>query len=167
MNPTDLEDVSSDSSSHPRKDQRASTKKARKHHGESHSSQRSGHWDEIENRKYFVFLQDHHTNFERKNLRRSEKIFKVMSRYLGTRTADQCRSHHQKMEKKCLSFQKIIEYLSETYADVARPLPLFRDPTMRGKREYVPRVFRTEPVRDSSDLLKEQESLVTATSNDD
>jgi hypothetical protein len=31
-----------------------------------------------------------------------------MARFIGTRQADQCRSHHQKMEKKYLSFHGIL-----------------------------------------------------------
>ena len=34
-----------------------------------------------------------------------------MSTYIPTRKAEQCRSHHQKMEKKHLSFIKIIAEL--------------------------------------------------------
>jgi hypothetical protein len=29
-----------------------------------------------------------------------DKIFKTMAMFIGTRQAEQCRSHHQKMEKK-------------------------------------------------------------------
>jgi hypothetical protein len=35
-----------------------------------------------------------------------------MSNYLQTRTAAQCRSHHQKMEKKCSGFENILKYLN-------------------------------------------------------
>lgn len=49
---------------------------------------------------YFYFLKDHRENFIKKETRRTDKIFKVMARYIRTRAADQCRSHHQKMEKK-------------------------------------------------------------------
>jgi hypothetical protein len=37
-----------------------------------------------------------------------DKIFKTMADFLGTRAADQCRSHHQKMEKKYKNFYNII-----------------------------------------------------------
>jgi predicted HAD superfamily hydrolase len=33
-------------------------------------------------------------------MRRMDKIFKTMAIFIGTREAEQCRSHHQKMEKK-------------------------------------------------------------------
>lgn len=32
-----------------------------------------------------------------------------MSHYIGTRAADQCRSHHQKMEKKYKTFESILQ----------------------------------------------------------
>lgn len=37
-----------------------------------------------------------------------DKIFKTMADFLGSRAADQCRSHHQKMEKKYKNFYNII-----------------------------------------------------------
>ena len=37
-----------------------------------------------------------------------DKIFKTMALFVGTREAEQCRSHHQKMEKKHHSFSKIL-----------------------------------------------------------
>jgi hypothetical protein len=37
-----------------------------------------------------------------------DKIFKTMADFLGSRAADQCRSHHQKMEKKYKTFYNII-----------------------------------------------------------
>lgn len=44
-------------------------------------------------------------------MRRLDKIFKSMSTFIGTREAEQCRSHHQKMEKKFHSFSKILLHL--------------------------------------------------------
>ena len=38
-----------------------------------------------------------------------------MSKYIDTRAADQCRSHHQKMEKKYGSFDAIVEVLKDDY----------------------------------------------------
>lgn len=162
---SDSEDVSSLDSSTPLIELRGPSRKGRKPQGEGAFSQRSGHWDEEENRKYFLFLTVHHNNFERKNLRRSEKIFKVMSRYLGTRTADQCRSHHQKMEKKCLSFQKILEYLAENYSDGSHVKPPLREIGHRNRRDYVPRILRPSSFS-TFEQLKEMDSPVTATTND-
>lgn len=44
-------------------------------------------------------------------MRRLDKIFKTMALFIGSREAEQCRSHHQKMEKKYHSFANIILYL--------------------------------------------------------
>lgn len=43
-----------------------------------------------------------------KYLRRTDKIFKSMASFIQTREAEQCRSHHQKMEKKYHSFYQIL-----------------------------------------------------------
>lgn len=39
-----------------------------------------------------------------KEARRTQKIFREMGRTIKTRGADQCRSHHQKMENKFPEF---------------------------------------------------------------
>lgn len=44
-------------------------------------------------------------------MRRMDKIFKTMSDFIGTREAEQCRSHHQKMEKKHHTFYRILAHL--------------------------------------------------------
>lgn len=50
-----------------------------------------------------------------KHLRRTDKIFKTMSSFIGSREAEQCRSHHQKMEKKYKNFYQIIIKLRMEY----------------------------------------------------
>lgn len=71
-------------------------------------TKRSGHWSSEEKLKYYQFLCKHRVNFEKRELRRLDKIFKLMSQQLGSRAADQCRSHHQKMEKKYGSFENLM-----------------------------------------------------------
>lgn len=44
-----------------------------------------------------------------------DKIFKSMEMFVGTRQAEQCRSHHQKMEKKYLNFTTIISNLRKMH----------------------------------------------------
>lgn len=44
-----------------------------------------------------------------KKCRRSNKIFKMMAIYIQSRNADQCRSHHQKMQAKYNSLDNIIK----------------------------------------------------------
>lgn len=58
---------------------------------------KNGHWDFDENKKYHWFLEIYHNHFLNKHLRRVERIFKIMEIFLGTREAEQCRSHHQKI----------------------------------------------------------------------
>jgi hypothetical protein len=69
---------------------------------------RIGHWTLEEKKKYHWFLEIYHVHFENKQMRRMDKIFKTMADFLGSRAADQCRSHHQKMEKKYKTFYNII-----------------------------------------------------------
>lgn len=59
--------------------------------------QASGHWKMEENKKYHWFLEMHYNHFLNKHLRRMDKIFKSMEKFIATREAEQCRSHHQKM----------------------------------------------------------------------
>jgi hypothetical protein len=56
-----------------------------------------GHWNYLEKKRYHWFLEMYHEHFENKHMRRMDKIFKSMADFIGTRAADQCRSHHQKM----------------------------------------------------------------------
>ncbi len=42
--------------------------------------------------------------------RREMKIFKQMSQYVKTRTPDQCRSHHQKVQKLHKTISDIITF---------------------------------------------------------
>jgi hypothetical protein len=48
-------------------------------------------------------------------MRRLDKIFKTMAGFIGSREAEQCRSHHQKMEKKYFSFPNIALYLRKLH----------------------------------------------------
>ena len=44
-----------------------------------------------------------------------------MSSFILTRKAEQCRSHHQKMEKKYRSFYKIIGFLRQSFYNSHSP----------------------------------------------
>ena len=62
-------------------------------------------------------MEAYYGHFIKKELRRLDKIFKTMAEFVGTREAEQCRSHHQKMEKKFHLFPRILLYLRrEHYA---------------------------------------------------
>ena len=60
-------------------------------------NQKFGHWALEENKRYHWFLEIHNHHFLNKHMRRMDKIFKTMAVFVGTREAEQCRSHHQKM----------------------------------------------------------------------
>jgi hypothetical protein len=64
-----------------------------------------------ENKRYHWFLELHSSHFLNKHMRRMDKIFKCMERFVATREAEQCRSHHQKMEKKHGVFVNILKEL--------------------------------------------------------
>lgn len=58
-----------------------------------------GRWTEDENIAYFCFVQSFPQLFD-KSMTKSLRSFKKMAKFIRTRTAVQCRSHHQKMLKK-------------------------------------------------------------------
>lgn len=60
-------------------------------------------------------------------MRRMDKIFKTMELFIGTRQAEQCRSHHQKMEKKYLNFVTIIHNLRLHHYGCAEIEPIIED----------------------------------------
>lgn len=60
-------------------------------------------------------------------MRRMDKIFKTMEIFLGTRQAEQCRSHHQKMEKKYHKFVNILLNLREQHYATTDIEPIFKD----------------------------------------
>ncbi len=61
-------------------------------------------------------MEIHSYHFLNKHLRRLDKIFKSMATFVGSREAYQCRSHHQKMEKKFgHSIAEILLHLREIH----------------------------------------------------
>lgn len=56
-----------------------------------------GRWSNHEKREYYVFLKIYSQFFISKELRRNDKVFKMMSDFIKSRTPDQCRTHHQKL----------------------------------------------------------------------
>lgn len=57
-------------------------------------------WTKEESQLYEEFLQKYKNIFEEAGTKRMTKIFILMSEFIGTKTASQCRSHHQKFFKK-------------------------------------------------------------------
>ena len=60
-------------------------------------------------------------------MRRLDKIFKTMAMFIGTREAEQCRSHHQKMETKFRDFSKILLHLRQEHYGTEDCGPILRD----------------------------------------
>ncbi|CAD8102363.1 unnamed protein product [Paramecium primaurelia] len=56
----------------------------------------NGHWTKQEHLLYLEFVKSHESILKSKYDKKSKKIFKLMSQFIPTRTATQCRSHHQK-----------------------------------------------------------------------
>jgi hypothetical protein len=61
-----------------------------------------------------------------------DKIFKTMELFIGTRQAEQCRSHHQKMEKKYLNFTTIISNLRKMHYNTLDIEPILHEITAFG-----------------------------------
>ncbi|CAD8094696.1 unnamed protein product [Paramecium sonneborni] len=55
-----------------------------------------GHWSTIEHTNYINFLSQYENIMNSSMMKKTSKIFKLMSELIGTRTPSQCRSHHQK-----------------------------------------------------------------------
>lgn len=86
-----------------------------------------GHWSLEENKKYHWFLEIHYKHFVNRHMRRMDKIFKTMETFIGTRQAEQCRSHHQKMEKKYHNFITIITNLRHQHYGTEDLDPILED----------------------------------------
>ncbi|CAD8146997.1 unnamed protein product [Paramecium octaurelia] len=68
----------------------------------------SGHWTPEEHQTYVEFLQNHLTQSLScsQDNKKNNKIFKLMSQTIGTRSPSQCRSHHQKFNPNTPAGQK-------------------------------------------------------------
>ena len=65
-------------------------------------------------------------------MRRMDKVFKTMEKFVGTREAEQCRSHHQKMEKKHGAFTTILRELRRQHYTVEDTQTLLTDMRSNG-----------------------------------
>jgi hypothetical protein len=69
-------------------------------------------WRLPENKAYMQFLQENEELFySSRSQRKAAKINVLMSAAVGTRSPDQCRSHHQKMVKYHQDIPKIIQHI--------------------------------------------------------
>ena len=103
--------------------------------GINSEDRKKGHWSNVENKRYHWFLEIYHNHFIVKEKRRLDKIFKTMAIFIGTREAEQCRSHHQKMEKKYNTFANMILYLRNTHYNTEEVLPIEEDMLENGVEE--------------------------------
>ncbi|CAD8096077.1 unnamed protein product [Paramecium sonneborni] len=77
---------------------------------ELNNKHNSGHWTPDEHQTYVEFLEKHHTStMQNQQNRKNNKIFKLMSEIIGTRSPSQCRSHHQKFNPYTPAGQKRIK----------------------------------------------------------
>ena len=71
-----------------------------------------GNWSLEENLKYKSFLENNLQLFQTgAAVRRLVKVNVMISQEVGTRSSDQCRSHHQKMMKYHRTVPNVIEYI--------------------------------------------------------
>ena len=73
----------------------------------------SGSWTHDETRLYMNFLDHYRKKFGCEEKRRKCTIFNRLSEAINTRTPDQCRSHHQKMQLKYGSLESIVDSLRQ------------------------------------------------------
>jgi hypothetical protein len=69
-----------------------------------------GKWSATEQRHYVSFLENNLSEMKSRAARKSQKVFLQMSRLVRTRTAEQCRSHHQKVLKSHETVEEIIRF---------------------------------------------------------
>ncbi|CAD8054779.1 unnamed protein product [Paramecium primaurelia] len=70
----------------------------------------TGHWTPEEHQIYVEFLQNHLlSSIHNQENKKNNKIFKLMSLTIGTRSPSQCRSHHQKFNPSTPAGQKRIK----------------------------------------------------------
>ena len=97
---------------------------------------------------------------ESKECRRSTKVFKVMACTVRTRGPDQCRSHHQKMQKKYDSIDNII-------FNCRKSLPKLKKRQMESVDKVMPECFEPIEPRDLIVAVEEPRSCsVEVTFND-
>lgn len=84
---------------------------------------KSGLWNINEMKAYLKFITRFESHFKDKATRKKKKIFHRMSNFIKSRTAEQCRSHHQKLEIKYETHEKIIDFIE---SEIARIIELVR-----------------------------------------
>ena len=71
-------------------------------------------WTLKENTKYAHFLMKFAKDMDSEAARRALHLFKIMAKGIYRRSAEQCRTHHQKMVKRYGSIENIVHNLLNT-----------------------------------------------------
>lgn len=79
---------------------------------------KSGHWTEKENSKYYAFVRKFEDKFSEKESRRQWKVFKALATFVKSRNANQCRSHHHKMTKNHESVADALKFMRDRNAAI-------------------------------------------------
>lgn len=75
-------------------------------------------WSDLELYRLSAFMQHHTDKFSTERIRKEAKVYAVLSRYIQTRNANQCRNYVQKLLQKFRSIENILSFFRES-------LPLF------------------------------------------
>jgi hypothetical protein len=67
-------------------------------------------WTSEENFNYCIFLAENLEILESEVLRKQQRVFARMAKFIGTRTTSQAKSHHQKMMKRHHQVPGIIDH---------------------------------------------------------
>jgi hypothetical protein len=68
----------------------------------------SGEWNSREVKLYYRYLSSHKSEFTDPQLRKKNKVFIKLADFIGSRTPDQCRSHHQKATIRFPLFEDLL-----------------------------------------------------------
>ncbi|CAD8044993.1 unnamed protein product [Paramecium primaurelia] len=74
--------------------------KKKKKKSKKSKSFKKGHWTNKEHRLYEQFILNHKDIMSDSDQKKMKQIFKKMSDFIKSRSASQCRSHHQKFDPK-------------------------------------------------------------------
>ena len=112
----------------------------RKAHSNKQRKVNSGTWRLKQTTNYIKFLEDNSQELRAIRIGEKTKIYDMMASSIKSRTALQCRSHHQKMMKTHGSIDYIIQYYSQVV------IPYFKMQEAKLKNEK----YKKQPKRQYS-----------------
>ena len=80
----------------------------------------TGEWTLRELKMYHRYLSTHKNEFTDPHLRKRNKVFMKLSDFIGSRTPDQCRSHHQKSTCKFPDFDVLLNHYESRITILAK-----------------------------------------------